>query len=385
MNSILFILPSYRYGGTMTAFKNLLLLVHSDFNISVKAIVNEGDEYDFIGQYANILDKRKPQINRNEVYGLPKDRLIAKFGKNLLLKMGIDIAPIILKKMAKRLDCSSYDAVIAFQEGYATYFVSQTNAKVKIAWMHSIYSRLVGLDSKTNIKAYNKCDKIVCVSKTAENDLIRTDPAKKEKVYVVMNGLDVIQVKEQSEFKMPDKNHEHIDVISVGRIDPVKRFSKIPSITDEIRKKGLNIIWYIVGGIADTNEFDLLQSEIKKYHLEKSVILGGLYSNPYPILKRSKLLVCLSSSETFNYTLAEARTLGVPVVTADFPAAQEFVDNRVDGFITPISQIGNVIFDLLAHPDKYQEAKENISNYEYNNSIVKEQFSALIGSIVIGK
>ena len=52
MNNILFILPSYRYGGTMTSFKNLLLLVHSDYNISVKAIVNEGDAYDFIGKYA---------------------------------------------------------------------------------------------------------------------------------------------------------------------------------------------------------------------------------------------------------------------------------------------------------------------------------------------
>lgn len=56
MNNILFILPSYRYGGTMTSFKNLLLLVHSDYNISVKAIVNEGDAYDFIGKYANVLD-----------------------------------------------------------------------------------------------------------------------------------------------------------------------------------------------------------------------------------------------------------------------------------------------------------------------------------------
>ena len=38
----------------MTSFKNLLLLVHSDYNISVKAIVNEGDAYDFIGKYANV-------------------------------------------------------------------------------------------------------------------------------------------------------------------------------------------------------------------------------------------------------------------------------------------------------------------------------------------
>ncbi len=43
---------------------------------------------------------------------------------------------------------------------------------------------------------------------------------------MVMNGLDVNQVKNQSECKIPEKRHDSIDVISVGRIDPIKRFSK---------------------------------------------------------------------------------------------------------------------------------------------------------------
>lgn len=40
-----------------------------------------------------------------------------------------------------------------------------------------------------------------------------------------------------------------------------------------------------MGGIADTKEYELLQSEIKKYHLEESVILAGQYPNPYPYIK----------------------------------------------------------------------------------------------------
>mgnify|MGYP000381314868 FL=1 len=68
-------------------------------------------------------------------------------------------------------------------------------------------------------------------------------------------------------------------------------------------------------------------------------------------------------------------------MTTDFPAAQEFVDNGVNGFITPIEQIGNVIFDLLSHPNKYQAAKESISHYEYNNAIVKEQFKSLLNNV----
>lgn len=72
----------------MTSFKNLLLLVHSDYNISVKAIVNEGDAYDFIGKYANVLDKRKPQSQtiQGDVYGQPKKRVIAKLGKDFFVE-----------------------------------------------------------------------------------------------------------------------------------------------------------------------------------------------------------------------------------------------------------------------------------------------------------
>ena len=58
MKKILFVLPSYRYGGTMTSFKNLLLLIHKDYDIHVKAIVNEGDAYDFVSQYSQVLDHR---------------------------------------------------------------------------------------------------------------------------------------------------------------------------------------------------------------------------------------------------------------------------------------------------------------------------------------
>lgn len=64
------------------------------------------------------------------------------------------------------------------------------------------------------------------MSNTAKNDFIRTDPSQKSKLHMVMNGLDVNQVKNQSECKIPEKRHDSIDVISVGRIDPIKSFQK---------------------------------------------------------------------------------------------------------------------------------------------------------------
>lgn len=362
----------------MTSFKNLLLLIHKDYDIYVKAIVNEGDAYEFITQYSHVLDHRnmgsiltsnnKPSIKRR----------IAKGVKDLLSSVGFDLAPLILKCQAKRFDCSSYDAVIAFQEGYATYFVSQTNAKNKIAWIHSIYSRLVTIEKKTAIKAYDSVNKIVCVSQTSRKDLVDTRNSNKDSVHVVYNALNLERVLSMSKENVDQVDFNFVNIISVGRIDPVKRFSKIPSILAFLRDKGLKVHWTIVGGIAVQSEYDLLKSEIQKYKVANNVILKGQCANPYPYIKHSDLLVCLSSSETFNYTLAEARTLGVPVVTTDFPAALEFVEHGKNGYISSIDGIADEIYRIASDSLCYREAKNAVSKYEYSNEIIKSQFSGLL-------
>lgn len=375
---VLFVLPSYRYGGTIISFKNLLALLYGKYEIHVKAIVNEGKNYDYISKFAHMLDKRNIDASQFVMsYKSSTKRLIAKGCKNFLAKIGIDVAPLILKRQAKRFDCSEYDAVIGFQEGYATYFVSRTNAKNKIAWIHSIYSRLLKLEGKDGIGAYDKIDKIVCVSETAKRDFCETRNSAHDDIRVVYNALDSDLVKRMSNESVTTEHFDGFKLISVGRIDPVKRFSRIPSIVAALKRKGLKIRWTIVGGTAVQSEFDLLQSEILKYNVADDVIQKGQCANPYPYIKHSDLLVCLSSSETFNYTLAEARTLGVPVITTDFPAASEFVEHGVNGYITSIDNLANEIYSLLTGEGNYQKAKKDVAEFEYDNKLIKSQFAGL--------
>lgn len=362
----------------MTSFKNLLLLIHKDYDIHVKAIVNEGDAYDFISQYSHVLDHRVTGSTLAAPNNPSIKRRFAKGAKDLLSNIGFDIAPLILKRQAKRFDCCSYDAVIAFQEGYATYFVSQTNAKNKIAWIHSIYSRLVTIEKKAALIAYDNMDKIVCVSQTAKNDLIDTRNSSQDSVHVVYNALDSGRVLAMSKEDVGLADFDGVSIISVGRIDPVKRFSRIPSIVAALKSKGLKVRWSIVGGIAVQSEYDLLQSEILKYKVTDDVILKGQCANPYPYIKHSDLLVCLSSSETFNYTLAEARTLGGPVVTTDFPAAMEFVKHGENGYISPIDDIAETIYQILSNEELYKNAKQQVADYEYDNGLILSQFDNLL-------
>ena len=91
------------------------------------------------------------------------------------------------------------------------------------------------------------------------------------------------------------------------------------------------------------------------------------------------MLVCLSSSETFNYTIAEAKALATPVVTTDFPCAFEFIEHEKTGLILPLEKISNGILRMLNDKDLYNNIKQNLSIAD-TSSIVLNQFEKLFNN-----
>lgn len=377
MHRLLFVLPAFRYGGTMTSFENLLMLLNKvDYEIDVYAIVDEGGAREKIAKYAKIINKERSHLNSQEGSSF-SFRHIAKRVKDFLAKMGLDLGPYFIQKMAQRFNCDKYDAVIAYQEGYPTTFVANVKAKYKIAWIHSMYSRR---SNDKTAREYDKMNSIVCVSETAKQDMLSLYHNNVDRIHVVKNSLDKDEIIRLSKVETLPKGDCFL-IISVGRIDPVKRFSMIPVIAKELREKGLKFKWSIVGGIADKKEYETIVRRIRENGLENIVSLEGQMSNPYPAIRNSDLLVCLSSSETFNYTLTEARILGVPVVSSNFSAAMEFVNNGKDGMICPIEKMADTIYNLIANYDCYQRQKDALREYHYDNNVVIKSFNNMMSSI----
>ena len=373
---ILFVLPAFRYGGTSTSFENLLeLIANKGFEIDVYAIVDEGSAKRRIAEHSQILNSGGNTKDGQSKRGL-SFRCLAKIFKDLLSSIGLDIGTFLVRRRARRFDCSGYDAVIGYQEGYATEFVAYSNAKKKIAWIHSMYSRWG--DKKTS-SIYDKINTIVCVSETAREDMISVYPNCEDRIEVVYNSLNKDRAIALSREYISLPTSGIFRIISVGRIDPVKRFSYIPIIANELKQKGLKFIWTIVGGVADKKEKKALDNRIIKYGLDNTVILKGQLDNPYPEIAASNILVCLSASETFNYTIAEAKVLGVPVISTDFPAAKEFIEDGKTGIIAPIERIAAAIISLKDDVVLYEHIRERaIEASEGWNSIVKEQVKSII-------
>jgi len=378
MLSILFVLPYYKIGGTLTSFANLIPLIDRDkYEISAYAVTNDIDDFDMLPGGVNYVGLEQPHSKEAVTPRGIKSRIISylKTGRRLLAKMGFDISDVVFRKMAIPLS-GKYDVVIAFQEGTATRMAQFISAPQKVAWVHSMYSRFKSCNRTFDVGIYNNFEKIVCVSHTAAKDMEGSEPQWHGKICVVYNAVDAA--------KLIDKASEGIafnkkmNIVSVGRIDPVKRFSYIPAIASRLKEAGLDFDWWIIGGVADKDEYDNLMLNIHKLQVEDCVLTIGALSNPYPYIKSSDLLVCLSSSETFNYTIAEAKAIGTPVVTADFPSAFEFVEQGETGLILPMEKIADGIFRMLVDKSLYTNIVSNLASIREDVPTTKQQFESLL-------
>lgn len=376
---LLFIVPSFENGGTITSLSNLLPLIDSDrYNIDVFAITPSGSNMQKLKLYSTVLGA-SPTVTSDKqmakIFGLSVK--ITRIIKKVLCYFHIDISPLTFKIIARQFNKKKYDCIISYQEGQATLLGSYLKAPYKIAWLHcEAYRLLQKISLKKLNKTYELFDKIICVSNTASKDFNSLFPTLAEKTFTVYNSLDPEQVKIRASESI-ETIPNCFKIVSVGRIDPVKRFSKIPEMAHNLKLKGINFLWFIIGGPAVPKEYNLIRNLIHKYGVADCVRILGQKDNPYPYIKNSDLLVCLSISETFNYTISEAKALGVPVVTTDFASALEFVENEKQGFVTNIDKIESVIEDLIKNPLLIQSIKDNLSNQENLSDITKVHIKSL--------
>lgn len=387
MQKILIIAPSFNSGGTVSSLINFVSLVDKTrYHISVFAITPTGPNKRFVAEHCTIIGERNnlQGDSNTSLKGTIRTKLFAfvKSIKKLLEKLHIDISPLLFKRYAQKLDTGEYDYVLAFQEGQATLFGSYFKHGTKVAWVRCEYTRIInGVGNKYNV-CYEKYDKIVSVSKAALSNFLSVLPQYRDIAYVQYNFLNDERILSMSEEKVEDLwADDDFTIVTLGRIDPVKRVSEIPRICRELLDVGMKFRWVIIGGVAakDKSEYDLLVNNVKKYHIQDNVIITGNKPNPYPYLKRCDLLVSLSKSETFNNTLTEAKILGVPVVTTDYPCACESIENSKDGLVVSFDNVIMAIADMIKDKSHiYSFVKENLSTYHYDKEKLLQQLYANI-------
>ena len=356
---LLFITEDLAVGGGTSSLSSLYEQIKDKYDISVKVLTRQGEAkvtyrgcliYPewwmelYYSSYSNAAGLKKFAIGICKFFA----KVIKFFGGNYE------------KSISRRFfhGAGDYDWVISFGEGVATTFTQYCPNSNKVTWIHFDYGQFPRNISQETL--YGKFKYIVCVAKTGQRHFVERYPSLKDKTKYIYNFLDYDRVRRLSTEAIPDSiSAEDFNIISVGRIAQVKRFSMIPEIAAGIKAAGIKFQWRILGPATDPEEVANLEENIKKYDVSDCVSWLDNKTNPYPYIKQSDLYVCLSSSEACPMVFNEARVLDVPIVSTNFESAFEFINSGEDGIICTIDQMAKALTDLIANRQLYDRIKQH--------------------------
>lgn len=370
---VLFVMPRYEIGGITISLYSLLSKIDPE-RLQVDVFARPLGAYK--GKMPNCRELPQniwlsyPYIGGNAfvkcfqtiVYGL----------RYLLSKIHINTFPLIHWIGGKSLHSDKYDAVVCFTEGMADT-VCSFPAKNLIQWIHCDYRRhLVENNPQVEHYAYERFDKVVCVSDYAKRAFSEIYPEFADKTIAIHNVINVEYIQEKAKDNKDLDEHFKTDmftIVSCGRLDPVKGFSKIPSIANQIKNiTNKPFRWYIIGGGFD-EEQSKIEAEIKKKQLENTVILLGSKTNVYPYISKADLYICTSESESFPLVVNEAKALSIPIISNIFPSVYESIEEGVDGYVVPLEAMPKKIADFMENP--LIVPKDRINNTKSLNAIYK--------------
>jgi glycosyltransferase involved in cell wall biosynthesis len=300
-----------------------------------------------MGKYGEIFT-----INKNNAFSVIKKLYLCKnpfFALSLLpniinMKRGEPFRTyaanrIWLKLMAKMpMHMGEYDVAIAYWgDRTMFYMVDKVRAKKKIAWLHFDYDEPPREDAVYSAY-FDKCDKIVTVSKAIENSLAEKFPCLCEKIETVENFINEREIREKA--KEPCTYRDGFSgkaVLSVGRLCEQKGFDlAIPAIA-RLCREGENLHYYIIG------EGD---AEYKSKLCALASEAGGCVTflprteNPYKFMARCDVYLQPSRHEGKPITVEEAKVLGKPLCVTDYKSAREQAEGLENAVVCEISEAG---------------------------------------------
>ena len=235
--------------------------------------------------------------------------------------------PEIFKEFIKE----KYDTQIAFLEGMSSIYLSKTECKNKIAWVHVDLEkhRTMPIDKEREI--YKNYNKIICVSNQAKNSFDKIYPEYSNKSTVIYNPIDkdeIIKKSNEEVEKFRDKNI--VTFIAIGRLNEEKGFDILLKAHKLLKDENLENNIVILG---EGTERKNLEKYILENDLEKSVKLLGFKKNPYPYLKQSDIYILSSRYEGYSLTVAEALVLNKAIISTRCIGPMELLENGKYGLM----------------------------------------------------
>ena len=368
MKHVIIIVPSMNCGGVTSSLITLYSKLQLYYNIDVFPLTrSSADVSMFDGHVLNggfFLDSYYGNFSSMKL----GNRFSAFFVK-ALKRIFPRFSTLLLRCSISQELFKNYDMVIAYQEGYSTEYAQYIDSDKKIAWVHCDYKR--AYPQCKELQIYEKFNKIVCVSEYTTATFKECYPQLSGRVYTIYNFFDAERVTKLSKETVVDPCfvvHERT-LVTIGRLDPIKRVHLIPLVAKKLKQSGLDFCWYIIGPSIIDDYTERIKKEIQSNDVSDVVRLLSETSNPYFYMRKAALLVSLSESEACPMIFNEAKSLNLPIISAFFGGVEEFVTLDI-GQYCDIDSLPDKILTFFKEQKKY--AYDYTKLHSYNNELIKK-------------
>ncbi len=361
MKKVVLGITSLTVGGAEKVLVDLVNCLKDRYDITILTIYGGG-------KFESMVDKKVKIIN---IFDKPyKDY---SFIKRKLISL-VFLFKILRKRIYMKYIKDKYDVEIAFLEGPITTLFSTCPKANSIAWIHNDISLVFGKGIKAivkklvNKKIYSKYNHLVFVSKDNLEKFNKIYNIKNDK-RVIYNYLNIDSVLEKAKAFKPEKmNDKKPSFLVVARLVAQKGLMRLLKVHRKLINNGFKHNIYIIGDGPLKEE---LESKIIEYKLNKSFILLGEKSNPYPYMKKADALLLPSLYEGYGMVIIEGRILKKYILITD-TAAREALIGYKNATIVSNNEKGlyNGLKDLIEKKYKIYNVKP-YSNDDIINDIIK--------------
>jgi len=262
----------------------------------------------------------------------------------------------------------SYDLDLVHDiQGISTFFMKNNSDYKRVMTIHDLapfafpkmYIKAALSDRLIGNIAIKNVDKIISVSKSTKEDLIRYFNAPKEKIEPIYLGVDekfkVLDIKQIKNFK----EEYNLNFPFILYLAAFRQRKNIPTLIKAyylLRKEGFTHKLVLAGRKSD--EYKKILNLVKKLKLEKDVIFTGFISDDVlPVLyNAADLFVFPSLYEGFGLPPLEAMACGCPVITSYTSSLPEVVgDAGLTVNPTSTSELKDAMKTVLNNSDLMTE------------------------------
>ena len=227
----------------------------------------------------------------------------------------------------------------------------------------------------------NHAAKIICISQSTKNDLIKFYHVPQERMACIYHGIDKnifysfsAVEKEQTKHLLKQKGIKDKFILFVGTLEPRKNLSNLLKAFKFLKEKGIFDGKLVVAGMKGWMQDDL-NTQIQKLELKDDVCILGFVSDGElcSLYNLASCFVFPSFYEGFGFPIIEAFSCGAPVVTSNISSCAEIAGETAltvdphdpEGIARAISR---VLLDEILRDDLIRAGLQRASEFSFEKT-----------------